>query len=139
MLITKLEATWYLSRWGNWQTIDYPNPDWDTIQFWIECLDRDEIPFINLLIEQTPGDEGEFILVVVGGYGEYLFEFYDRGHLLCYRDDSRSDRVVSIWKSDQGCFVSEKYLCNDIELVFIVVRYFAETGKAFPGVNWTDD
>ncbi|PPT05774.1 hypothetical protein CKA32_003168 [Geitlerinema sp. FC II] len=137
MLVRLLEVIWYYRR--GWQTIKYPHPDWFTIEFWIDRMDRDKIPILDLHIgEHIPGDEPELALNILGGRDEYALMIYDRGNILYYYDSSRGDSVIEILESDRGSYQSTKSLCNDRNLLLLITRYFTETGKAFPGVEWRD-
>jgi hypothetical protein len=41
-----------------------------------------------------------------------------------------------LWLSDQGFSDHEFHVTDDLDLVLLVARYFAETGQALPTTNW---
>jgi hypothetical protein len=145
MLVRSLEVVHYpasgVTKAGTtWETLDYPSPDWETIVAAVTQLDRDVYPFLWLQIgEHVAWDEPELALNVMGGCGEFALCIFRKGHHLYFRDSSRGKKVIEIWKSDQGSRAAERELCNDLDLVFKIVRHFAETGEPHPGVQWMDE
>jgi hypothetical protein len=40
------------------------------------------------------------------------------------------------WGDNSGCSLEEEHLCDDVELVLRIARYFAEKGALLPQVKW---
>jgi hypothetical protein len=145
MLVRSLEVVHYppsgLTKNGSsWETLDYPNPDWQTIDAAVKQLDRDVYPFVWLQIgKHVEWDEPELALNVMGGRGEFALCIFRKGHHLYFRDPSRGKKVIEIWESDQGSRAEERELCNDLNLVLKIVQHFAESGEPYPGVQWVDE
>jgi hypothetical protein len=144
MLVRLLEVVYYppsgvTKSDSAWETLAYPNPDWEAIVAAIDRLDRDAYPMVWLQIgEHVEWEEPELALNVLGGRGEFALCIFSKGHHICLRDPSRGKNVIQIWESDQGSQAQERELCNDRTTLLNVVRHFAETGEPYPGVDWID-
>ncbi len=131
----------FAARYQPWHTIETLSPRWAQIEAAVRRLDRIEWPYLHLHTEEPiDGEPPQNSLTVMGGRGEYCVfltpggeTFQPEGFLT---DASRSRTMVSIWESDQGFDVEERYLCRDIEKVLRIARYFAEQAALHPGAIW---
>lgn len=142
MLIKTLEVIHYPASGSTasgepWESLVYPDPTWGEIEKALARLDRDVYPFLWLHVSEfIEDDPPEHAMDVMGGLGEYAISIELPGRGLTYSDESRGATVVDIWVSDQGSQAEERDLCNDYDLLLKIVRHFAETGEAYPEVNW---
>ena len=114
------------------------NPEWDRIEHYIRLMERFLWPGFWLYRNDSTPDAN--VLQLTGGKGEYYICFHTGGERdQHYLDEARSKTIIRIWESDLGLEVSEKLLCNDLELVLTIVRHFLETGERHPHVDWTEE
>jgi hypothetical protein len=109
-------------------------PTWQQIEDAVRALDRYQ--WVSVLLELA---EEQGSLDVFGGRGKFAIECCMAGELdRSYCDESKpnGNEEVRIWESNQGADMEEKYVCDDIDLVLKVARYFAEQGKPYPRVYW---
>lgn len=119
--------------WGEY-TLSQPDPSWQQISDAISALDR--YRFVSVLLHLR-GSRGT--LEVFGGRGKFAIECHipeelDRQY--CEETKPNGEERVRIWESNQGADLEEKYLCDDIERVFRIAKYFAERGRPYPRVRW---
>jgi len=139
MPVKVMEVIHYPSDGSMWKSIQTRNPTLKAIDAAVRRLDRDEWPFLWLHTgEPADIDLLEGSLNVMGGRGEYAISFFKRGGETNYRDESRNDKLIRIWESDQGSIQSEKNLCSDLALVLRIAKHFAKTGKLYDGVGWKE-
>jgi hypothetical protein len=117
-------------------TLSEPHPTWQQIEDAIRALDRYSFVSVSLCLSEGRGD-----LDVFGGRGRYAIECRLAGEPeRCYCDESKAngEERVRIWESNQGAYVEEKYLCDDIDLALRIARYFAERGRcrAASPIEW---
>jgi hypothetical protein len=124
-------------RW-KWEAMDTPSPDWPNIEQALRRLDRREWPIVHLRTrEDAPGREPENALTVTGGRGEYSITFMpEKGPELHYFDESRGDKVIRVWETDQGSYEIERHLCNQLAGVLSIARHFVETGELDTSIPW---
>jgi hypothetical protein len=141
MLDTLLETIVYPDGGPGWHTERTAGADWVHIEEAIRRLDRCSYPFLFLGIESSfDGRHYRKWLRITGGQGEYGLSGSngEEGRYYHYVDERRSFNYVEIWTSDQGASYDERHLCNDIEVVLRVARYFTETGQLDPSVAWEE-
>jgi hypothetical protein len=123
-------------RANGWEeyTLSQTDPTWEQIEDPIRALDRRAFVSVSLELGNARGR-----LEVFGGRGKFALECQLPGEPdRCYCDESKSggEEQVRIWESNQGAYLAEKYLCDDIDLVLRIARYFAELGRPYPRVYW---
>jgi hypothetical protein len=136
MLVERLDRECIKDNGWEEYTLSEPDPSWPQIQQAIRALDR--YSFVSVLLHLRAG---RGTLDVWGGRGKFALECQMPGELdRMYCDESKANgkERVRIWESNQGAFLEEKYLCDDIELVFRIARYFAERGRPYPRVYWEE-
>ena len=139
MLVKVMEVIHYPADGSVWESTKIHNPTWKAIAAAIRRLDRDEWPFLWLHTgEPVDLDLSEGTLNLMGGRGEYAISFFNRGGETNYWDESRSDKLIRIWESDQGSIQPEKNLCKDLALVLRIAKHFAETGELYDEVAWKE-
>ena len=144
MQIKRLDIIHYPPGGSAWESIETAMPDWQIIESAIRRLNRDEWPFLWLHTNPPVGDASpDNMLSVMGGCGEYRISLLISDGVsdseIYYFDPSRGSSTVQVWKSDQGFEASEDELCNDIERVLLIARYFADNAKISPDAYWLDD
>lgn len=140
MALALLDATEYPSHDGSWRTIETPDPDWHAIEEAIRRLDRYQWPFVWLhTVPPVDGEEPKHALNIMGGKGEYYLFLSEDGGETAYVDVGRGDAAIRIWESDQGSTMPEYLLCNDLERVLSIARYFAERGELDPSAAWLEE
>jgi hypothetical protein len=97
---------------------------------------------IGTVLRLTPDDD----LQIASGDGVYCFSddrtpfyFQVQGHVhdgqLFY---GLFGPVLAGSSRYEGAFLEEKYLCDEIELVFRIARYFAEWDRPYPRMHWEE-
>lgn len=137
MKIVLLEVIHYPPRNAPYRVIDTPDPEWPAIEAAIRRLDRDEWPHVHLhAVMPVEGREAIDDLTVMGGRGEYsVFRCHGTDEIH-YEDASRGKATIRIWESDQGSVLEERSLCNDVERVLAIARYYAERAELHPDATW---
>lgn len=139
MRVSLLEVMHYPSGGAHWHTVETPEPDWPAIEAAVRRLDRGEWPFLWLhTVQPVEGEMPENGLCVMGGRGEYSLFLSKDGGETHYEDGNRSRSPVRIWESDQGSVTEERALCNDIERVLVIARYFVERAELHPDSAWVE-
>jgi hypothetical protein len=123
-------------RDNGWEeyTLSQAAPSWQQIEDAIRALDRRA--FVSVMLQLTAG-RGD--LYILGGRGRFAMECRIVGELdryYCDRTNPNGEERDQIWESNQGAFLEEKYLCDDIQKVLRIVRYFTRRGRPYPWVYW---
>jgi hypothetical protein len=137
VLIKVLEYVTYESDGWTWRSDEVLDPPWEEVEAALRRLDRFGYPFLFLRLRpDVPDDER---LEVMGGAGAYWvagsFGGYFQRRMV---NPKGGDEEVRVWTSDQGFADQGQFVCEDIEIVVRVARYFAEHGDFDPSVPWAE-
>jgi hypothetical protein len=118
----------------------FPHPSWPDIEAAIRRLDANEYAGIGFVFEGVYDDGGgQPSLHVTGGQGQYLISYSGGGGSQVHYIDRTSvigQELVGVVRRDQGVWVPADWVCRDLELVVVIARHVAETGRPYPGVAW---
>ncbi|MFO0941742.1 MAG: hypothetical protein U0930_13380 [Pirellulales bacterium] len=119
------------------------HPDWNQITTALARLDRDEWPYVWLYSEPPIEDEPpNNMLCVMGGKGLFAITLFKDGDEICFYDKTRlhsGNHSTTIWESDQGREVDEKFLCDSMNELCEIVYLFhtkGELAELVPGKRW---
>ncbi|MFI5380078.1 MAG: hypothetical protein ACHRHE_12335 [Tepidisphaerales bacterium] len=123
-------------EWGE----SLPDPSWSDIEAALRRLDANE--YAGVVLHQNDHREGEpatDYFSVTGGPDGYLVTCVLPGHRsVTIVDASKADggEFVGVCRRDQGVWIPERKVCHDFEVVLAAAKYYAETGRPWPGVTW---
>jgi len=133
-MIQRLEVTHYPRGPGNYTTVSFDNPCWETIFHELQTMDRYEKPILTL--EQDVDDPGADLMMVNGGNDLFHIQIAD-SYARWYGaiDPSGSDELVDVWTSDQG-FTCDRKRTWPLKAAAILIEYYFRTGKPHPDFHW---
>jgi hypothetical protein len=135
VLIRVLEYITYEDDGWTWRPHEVADPSWEQIEAAVRRLDRFRHPFLFLRLREDMPDEDR--LEVMGGDGAWWVARTFGGHLQRRLvNPEGGDEEVRVWTSDQGFADEGRFVCENIEVVLQVTRYFAEHGDFDPSVAW---
>jgi hypothetical protein len=115
-------------------------PSWDQIEAAIRRLNANEYAGVRIGIAGMYHDGGgQPSLHITGGNNKFLVTYDGGGGSgVHYIDVAKSDEQgeVGIVTRDQGVWVPPSSVCSDLELLITIARYFTETGRPYPNVQW---
>jgi hypothetical protein len=118
----------------------FPDPSWEQIECAIRRLDANAFAGVEIAIADMYHDGGgQPSLHITGGNGEYIISYNGGGgSSVHYLDPNQANQPepVGVVKRDQGVWVPANWVCRNLELVLAIARYFTETGRPFPDVQW---
>ena len=125
---------------SEWKSTEIDNPRWEDIEESVRQLDRDEWPFLFLHTSSpVEGEMPENGLCIMGGRGEYSVYLTDEaGTEIRFEDTSRDDEPIQVWESDQGSIRPRNRLCNDVDIVLAIAKFFSEEAKLHPDFSWRE-
>ena len=107
----------------------------------IRKLDRRFFFEVSLTLENNLQGETQGMLTIQGGTGKYSVRGILAGQRLTrsYFDPQKVGTGLAqivIWEGTSGSYLEEEDLCDDVEQVLRMARYFAEQGTLLPDVKW---
>jgi hypothetical protein len=136
-MVIGLEILHYPPDGSAWRREISRMPDIAAIEAAVRRLDRDEWPYVWLhTTGPLDGAMSDNSLCIMGGRGEYNICLWKDGDEIHYLDNTRGEAPIRIWESDQGSFITEKNLCNDVSRVLQITAHFCVSGKLDPSVKW---
>jgi len=88
--------------------------------------------------ENTPdGDIPDFS--IMGGEGAYVVsgKISEGSDEKFYVNAEGNDELVDVWLSDQGASFPKKRICDSIEKVLFIAKWFYDFGELNPKENWS--
>ncbi len=140
MYVKCLEQAIYAHTGGDWETCRTLNPSWDNVATAIGCLDKFERPYVFLWAtdeEDAMNHDDSSVLEIMGGAGDYWLAGTMHGYFqrrLCF--PGRGSSEVAVWTSDQGFADAEKHICDNLEVVLQITRYYFDNGAFDPSQPW---
>ena len=132
-----MEAIVYTDNGAKWHAERVMNPTWPAIEIAIRRMDKFFFPQVALFCDEEPPYPADFD--IMGGKGDWTM--YAQFATRTYYNPSGNpdpDELVWVWQSDQGAYAPDTNVCRSLETVLATTRYFFETGKLDPSVQWTD-
>ena len=112
------------------ETVERENPGWVDVEQAVRQMNGDTVNQVIAVVT-----EGHYLLVGGGDHNQFVCqaELPDGQWMLC--DPTRSDKqVISVMNGQPGDYVATHVL--GIDTIKEAARYFHETGKLLPSLNW---
>jgi len=118
----------------------FASPSWSEVEAAIRRLDANEFTGVGFVMGGVyAGDTEQPSLHITGGQGRYIVSYSGGGgSSIHFVDVTKQEQreLVGVVRRDQGVWVPAACVCTDLELVVMIARHTAETGRPSPDVAW---